>query len=66
MTKEPKNVEELRHCVVLAEKSISSGSASSLNQTVLDKIQSLKHQLKSVNIVQVVGNFIWNFLKEFL
>jgi hypothetical protein len=51
MTKEPKNVEELRHCAVLAEKAISSGSASSLNQTVLDKIQSLKHQLKFVNIV---------------
>ena len=51
MKKEPKNVEELRPCAILAEKAISSGSASSLNHTVLDKIQSLKHQLKSVNIV---------------
>ena len=52
MTKEPKNVEELRHCAVLAEKAISSGSVSSLNQIVLDEIQSLKDQFKSVNIVQ--------------
>jgi len=36
----------------LAEKAISSGSVSSLNQIVLDEIQSLKDQFKSVNIVQ--------------
>lgn len=46
MTKEPKNVEELRHCALLAEKAVSSWSVNTLNQTVLDEIQSLKEQLK--------------------
>ncbi|VDI61164.1 Hypothetical predicted protein [Mytilus galloprovincialis] len=44
MTKEPKNIEELRHAAVLAEKAINSniGSVTSSNQTVLDEIHSFK------------------------
>ena len=54
MTKEPKNVEELRHCATLAEKAISSNTVNTISQTVLEEIQTLKDQLKSVNIVQDV------------
>jgi hypothetical protein len=54
MTKEPKNVEELRHCATLAEKAISSNTVNIISQTVLEEIQILKDQLKSVNIVQDV------------
>ena len=54
MTKEPKNVEELRHCATLAEKAISSNTANTISQTVLEEIQTLKDQLKSINIVQDV------------
>ena len=49
MTKEPKNVEELRHCATLAEKAISSNTVNIISQTVLEEIQILKDQLKSVN-----------------
>jgi hypothetical protein len=54
MTKEPTNVEGLRHCATLAEKAISSNIVNTLSQTVLEEIQTLKDQLKSVNIVQDV------------
>jgi hypothetical protein len=54
MTKEPKNVEELRHCATLAEKAISSNTVNTISQTVLEEIQTLKDQLKSINIVQNV------------
>jgi hypothetical protein len=54
MTKEPKNVEELRHCATLAEKAISSNTVNTISQTVLEEIQTLKDQLKSINIVQDV------------
>jgi hypothetical protein len=54
MTKEPKNVEELRHCATLAEKAISSNTVNTISQTVLEEIQTLKDRLKSVNIVQDV------------
>ena len=36
MTKEPKNVEELRHCATLAEKAISSNTVNTISQTVLE------------------------------
>ena len=49
MTKEPTNVEELRHCATLAEKAISSNTVNIISQTVLEEIQILKDQLKSVN-----------------
>jgi hypothetical protein len=55
MTKEPTNIEELRHCVTLAEKVISSDTVNTISQTVLEEIQTLKDQLKSVNIVQDVS-----------
>ncbi|CAG2213164.1 unnamed protein product [Mytilus edulis] len=53
MTKEPKNIEELRHAAVLAEKAINSsiGSVTSINQTVLDEIHSLKEEIKSINVI---------------
>ena len=54
MTKEPKYVEELRHCATLAEKAISSNTVNTISQTVLEEIQTLKDQLKSINIVQGV------------
>ena len=54
MTKETKNVEELRHCATLAEKAISSNTVNTISQTVLEEIQTLKYQLKSINIVQDV------------
>ena len=54
MPKEPNNVEELRHCATLAEKAISSNTVNTISQTVLEEIQILKDQLKSVNIVQDV------------
>jgi hypothetical protein len=38
----------------LAEKAISSNTVNTISQTVLEEIQILKDQLKSVNIVQVV------------
>jgi hypothetical protein len=56
MTKEPKNVEELRHCATLAEKAISSNTVNTISQTVLEEIQTLKDQLKSINIVQEFVN----------
>ena len=34
MTKEPNNVEELRHCATLAEKAISSNTVNTISQTV--------------------------------
>jgi hypothetical protein len=54
MTKEPTNVEELRHSATLAEKAISSNTVNTISQTVLEEIQTLKDQLKSINIVQDV------------
>ena len=54
MTKELKNVEELRHCATLAEKAISSNTVNTISHTVLEEIQTLKDQLKSINIVQDV------------
>jgi hypothetical protein len=58
MTKEPKHVEELRHCATLAEKVISSNTVNTISQTVLEEIQTLKDQLKSINIVQDVQWFL--------
>jgi hypothetical protein len=41
MTKEPNNVEELRHCATLAEKAISSNTVNTISQTVfLEEIQT--------------------------
>ena len=44
----------MRTCPILAEKAISSNTVNTINQTVLKEIQTLKDQLKSVNIVQDV------------
>ena len=44
----------MRHCATLAEKAISSNTANTISQTVLEEIQTIKNQLKSVNIVQDV------------
>jgi hypothetical protein len=38
----------------LAEKAISSNTVNTISQTVLEEIQTLKDQLKSINIVQDV------------
>jgi hypothetical protein len=38
----------------LAEKAISSNTVNTISQTVLEEIQTLKDQLKSINIVQGV------------
>ena len=54
LTKESKNVDELRHCATLAKKAIFSNTVNTISQTVLEEIQILKDQLKSVNIVQDV------------
>jgi hypothetical protein len=53
VTKELKNIEEFRHSAILAEKEINSniGTISSMNQTVLDEIQSLKDHIKSTNVI---------------
>jgi hypothetical protein len=53
MTKEPKHVEELRHCPS-RKQAIPSNTVNTISQTVLEDIQTSKHQLKSVNIVQDV------------
>lgn len=68
MTKEPKNIEEFRHSAILAEKAVNSniGTISSMNQTVLAEIQSLKDHIKSINVINESSQPIENQLSNSL
>ena len=46
MTKEPKNVEELRHCATLAEKAISSNTVNTISQTVFRGNSNFKRSIE--------------------
>ncbi|XP_052103124.1 uncharacterized protein LOC127736606 [Mytilus californianus] len=54
ITKEPKNIEELRHAAQLAENATSSNTneIKTSYDNVLSEIKSLKDEIKSVNAVQ--------------
>ena len=46
MTKEPTNVEELRHCATLAEKAISSNTVNTISQTVFRGNSNFKRSIE--------------------